>query len=291
MKKLYPIIIGFIFIVNALPAQYGRLTRDKIKILKSSTTYFILEQDSDYNAALKEAVTTFWSLGNYEFITYDESERVEGNFVIKDQHGSSGYLPGTGTSRSGSIPSFPIDALVYTVGTHPKQQPDHGQIPLYQWDAYVLLNDGSGTLEYLHKLGSYVQILQNYIKTLEESGKKKLSPRKTKKIYNKSKEVLKTKTLLVCRFDLPVFEKKDPFLLYYKNSYKLETAKFIGEAVKKRDESSLVLHLVYTNRVYNYFVTDTKDGRVVYADWIKGRYFTPRLTVRAIRKLSGKKFI
>lgn len=286
MKKKYLIIVLFNLLVNYLFAQYGGISTSELVALKLHKTYFVLDDGdtSKYNIAIKKATENYWKFNSYEFISFSKFEElkkdVQNCFVVKVHNGISGGMNADGSQHYSGPGS---DGLVLTQGgapffRYPKTSVIH--LPLKNWDIYALVEDIFNTESYDYKLGSYLQMMQKYAATIEASGESKLGYKKMLKIYNANKDVLNKKTLLINVDDMKdeQFQLESGIKKIYTKNFKLVTADVIERAIEKQDPEVIILHCYLASGMWQYFVTEAKEGKVIYCNLFKPNHISHNLT-------------
>jgi hypothetical protein len=298
MKKLVLLNLLFcVFAINSSFGQMGEMGIQDVPLIKKSKTYFVLDEEdsTDYNKSMVSAAKKFWKQTNYEFIKYsqlkDYVQKPNTTFIMKlifsvntsnsTGNWAYGFNPSTQKfqkdfHRSSPGLNYRYDGIVMVSGEKKK-----AEFGWKDWLAYALINDINETESYHFKIGSYLQMIQNYITYIEKSGEKNLSLSKAKELYNVNVGKLKNKTLYINPADLPEKIKTiEQIKEAYQYNVKFATPKEIQKAIDSQDENIAVLNNVYTANRYYPYIFEAKGGNVIFLDMDRNYALNPAKSIK-----------
>jgi hypothetical protein len=206
---------------------------DEIKQFTVSKTCVVLEDDpfSTYNAYIKEAVKSFWTITPYEVINIEEFNvrrmKPEYSFIVltqtafeKDKSNSRfnfvNLLQGKKVSRLGDMPEICAIPLSFA---------------------------GEDDLDYSYKLGAILSFIQKHAAMISEDPS--LTGRKYLKFYNKYTPEIHSKTIMVKKEDLaPDISSIEKLKAVYPHNIEIVEEDVIIEAIKNKKANTLILHKV-----------------------------------------------
>jgi hypothetical protein len=206
---------------------------DEIKQFTSSKTCVVMEEKmfSSYNALIKEAVKTFWTITPYEFIEISEFNvrrlKPEYSFILLTE---TNYEK----DKSNSVFNF-INLLQGKDVNRLGEMPEICAVPLS--------SAGEDDLGYSYKLGAILAFMQKHAQMISEDPS--LTGRKYLKYYNNYTPEVKNKTILVNQEDLsPQIASIDKIKAIYPFEIKIVTEDEIIKAIESKTPETLILHKV-----------------------------------------------
>ncbi|HUX56983.1 MAG TPA: hypothetical protein VMV77_08420 [Bacteroidales bacterium] len=231
--KTFTITFSMLFYTVLLIAQAPFPGKDEIKQFTASKTCIVLEDNlfSSYNALIKEAVKSFWTITPYEFIEISD-------FNVKRLKPEYSFIVLTETNfdkdKSHSVFNF-INLL------QGKDVNKLGEMP--EICAVPLSFAGEDDLEYSYKLGAILAFMQKHAQMISEDPS--LTGRKYLKYYNKNTPEVHNKIILVKQEDLaPQIASIDNIKAIYSSDIKIVSEDDIIEAINNRTPETLILHKV-----------------------------------------------
>lgn len=231
--KTFTITFSMLFYTVSLIAQAPFPSKDEIKQFTASKTCIVLEDNlfSSYNALIKEAVKSFWTITPYEFIEVSD-------FNVKRLKPEYSFIVLTETNfdkdKSHSVFNF-INLL------QGKDVNKLGEMP--EICAVPLSFAGEDDLEYSYKLGAILAFMQKHARMISEDPS--LTGRKYLKYYNKNTPEVHNKIILVKQEDLaPQIASIDNIKAIYSSDIKIVSEDDIIEAINNRTPETLILHKV-----------------------------------------------
>lgn len=232
MKKL---ILPALLVLLSLPikAQAPFPDKDEIKQFMGSKTCIVLEDDpfSSFNAYVKDAVKSFWTVTPYEFISI-----VEFNRRRTDPAYSFILLTQTNFEKDKTGGLFNFINLI-----EGKKVRDLGENP--EICAVPLSFAGEDDTEYGYKLGVILAFMQKHARMISEDPS--LTGRKYLKYYNVNAPEVVKKTILVKEEDLaPELRTIEAIKAIYPFPLKIVSEEEIKKAITEKTPSTLILHKV-----------------------------------------------
>jgi hypothetical protein len=232
MKKLIGLPVLFVFLISAY-SQAPFPSAEEIKQFMASKTCVVLEDDpfSTFNAFMKEAVKTFWTITPVESISITEFNKRRTNpeysfIVLTQTHFEK--------DKTGGLFNF-INLLQGKKGTTISETPEICAIPL----SFA----GEDDIEYGSRLGVILAFMQAHAKLI--AGDPSLTGRRYLRYYNvNAPEVIK-KTILVKEEDLaPEISTEEAIKAIYPFPFKIVSEEEIVNAINNKTPGTLILHKV-----------------------------------------------
>jgi hypothetical protein len=232
MKKLiFPLLL--VMISFAVRAQAPFPSKDEIKQFMASKTCIVLEDDpfSSFNAYVKDAIKSFWSITPYEFISISEFNKRRADpaysFIVLTQ---TNYEK----DKTGGLFNF-INLL------EGKKVKDLGDNP--EICAVPLSFAGVDDIEYGYKLGVILAFMQKHARLISEDPS--LTGRRYLKYYNVNAPDVIKKTILVKKEDLaPEINTIEAIRAIYPFPFKIVSEEEIQKAIAEKTPNTLILHKV-----------------------------------------------
>ncbi|HVN58539.1 MAG TPA: hypothetical protein VMT63_09600 [Bacteroidales bacterium] len=232
MKRLlFPLVI--MLVPFALKAQAPFPSKDEIAQFMSSKTCIVLEDDpfSSFNANVREAVKSFWTITSYEFISIVEFNKRRTDpaysFIVLTQ---TNYEK----DKTGGLFNF-INLL------EGKKVNDLGLNP--EICAVPLSFAGVDDTEYGYKLGIILAFMQKHARLIAEDPSK--TGRKYLKYYNDNAPGVVGKTILFKEEDLaPDINTEDAIKAVYPFAFRIVSEEEIQKAIEEKRANTLILHKV-----------------------------------------------
>jgi hypothetical protein len=258
MRKLLLISLQLL-ITASLLSQAPLPTVEEGSLLLQSKTCVVLENSpfSEFNPAIREAVTDFWTLTPYEFITIDE-------FNKRRQDPSWSFLVLTESfyerDKSGSAFVF-LNLLLGKKVRNLEDMPEFCAIPLS-------FADEDADADYGYKLGLVVKFIQQHAGVIIDNpstpGVRFL------KYYNKFVPEIEGKTILAREIDMePSIASEDEIKSLFSGDFRIVNDTEIRDAIAERRPNTLILHKVgppeETRGAYVFkMLIGTDDARIYY---------------------------
>ncbi len=232
MKRLL-LPVALLLFCNILKPQAPFPDPEEVERFYNTKTYVVLEDNmfSQYNVNIKKAVTDYWKITDYEFIS-----TAKFNEIRRDPANSFIVLTGTKFDKdnSGTVFNFINLLLGKNVGRI-EYMPEFCAIPLSTQD--------EDDTEYAHKLGMVVRFMQAHVDHIREDPS--LTGKKYLKYYNKFVPEAIDKTILVAENDLvPELRTTEAAEKYYPENLKVVSAEEVDQAIKDKAPNTLILHKV-----------------------------------------------
>ncbi len=208
-------------------------SKDEIKQFTESKTCVVLEENlfSSYNAYIKEAVKSFWTITPYEFIEVKDFNvmrlKPEYSFIVLTETNFD-------KDKSNSVFNF-INLLQGKDVNKLGEMPEICAIPL----SFA----GEDDLEYSYKLGAILSFMQNHARMISDDPS--LTGRKYLKYYNKFTPEVHNKTILVKKEDLsPQIASIEAIKNIYSGEIEIVSEEEIVKAIESKSPETLILHKV-----------------------------------------------
>jgi hypothetical protein len=232
MKKfIFPAIL--LLISLSVKAQAPFPSKDEIKQFIGSKTCIVLEDDpfSSFNAYVKDAVKSFWTITPYEFITITEFNKRRTDpaysFIVLTQ---TNYEK----DKTGGLFNF-INLLEGKKVNELGENPEICAIPL----SFAGVDD----IEYGYKLGVILAFMQKHAQLISEDPSK--TGRRYLKYYNENAPDVIKKTILVKEEDLaPEINSDGAIKAIYPFPFKIVSEEDIQKAITEKSPNTLILHKV-----------------------------------------------
>lgn len=258
MKKLLAVQL-FLAVAAGLAAQAPYPTEEDGRLLMASKTCVVLENSpfSEFNAAIREAVTAYWTLTPFEFIDINE-------FNKRRQDPSYSFLVLTETEyekdKSGSTFAF-INLLLGKKVRNLEELPEFCAIPLdfagEDADAW-----------YAYKMGLIVRFIQSHAQVVIANPKNQGV--RFLKYYNQYVPEIANKTIMAREEDMDESLKTEEAISsIYSGRFLLVTEDEIRAAVAEKRPNTLILHKVgppeeLTGAFVFKMLIGTDDARMYY---------------------------
>lgn len=258
MRKV-PIILLQLTLAVSVMAQAPFPTAEEGRLLLASKTCVVLENSpfSEFNPAIRSAVTDYWTLTPFEFITVDE-------FNKRRQDPSFSFLVLTESfferDKSASAFAF-LNLMLGKKVRNLEDMPEFCAIPL----------DFAGEdadAEYGYKMGLLVEFVQQHAKVVIDN------PRtpgvRFLRYYNKFVPEIDGKTILAREIDMAAsIASEDEIKNFFSGNFRLVTENEIKDAIAEKRPNTLILHKVgppdETNGAYVFkMLIGTDDARMYY---------------------------
>lgn len=232
MKKLL-LIAAFIALPLLLKSQAPFPSAAEIKQFMASKTCVVLEDDpfSSFNAFVKDAMKSFWTVTPFEFINI-----VEFNKRRTDPAYSFIVLTQTNFEKDKTGGLFNFANLIQ--GKKVSNLSDNPEIC-----AIPLSFAGEEDIEYGNRLGIILAFMQKHARLISDDPS--LTGRKYLKYYNVNAPEVPKKTILVKEEDLaPEISTMDAIKAIYPFAVKIVSEDEIVRAIKDNTPNTLILHKV-----------------------------------------------
>jgi len=232
MKRILLPLLFLLLGIN-LSAQAPFPSKEEIGQFMASKTCIVLEDDpfSSFNAFVKEAVNSFWTITPFEFISIVEFNRRRTDpaysFIVLTQTNFE-------KDKTGGLFNF-INLILGKKVKSLGENPEICAVPL----SFA----GEDDIEYGYKLGIILAFMQKHARLISEDPSK--TGRKYLKYYNENAPEVVKKTILVKEEDLdPEFNTADQIKSVYPVAVKIVPEDDIIKAIKEKTPNTLILHKV-----------------------------------------------
>ncbi|MFN8210312.1 MAG: hypothetical protein U0T33_05020 [Bacteroidales bacterium] len=232
MKRILLPLLFLLLGIN-LSAQAPFPSKEEIGQFMASKTCIVLEDDpfSSFNAFVKEAVNSFWTITPFEFISIVEFNRRRTDpaysFIVLTQTNFE-------KDKTGGLFNF-INLILGKKVKSLGENPEICAVPL----SFA----GEDDIEYGYKLGIILAFMQKHARLISEDPSK--TGRKYLKYYNENAPEVVKKTILVKEEDLdPEFNTADQIKSVYPFAVKIVPEDDIIKAIKEKTPNTLILHKV-----------------------------------------------
>lgn len=232
MKKRIAFLAVCMLSASAFPQAPFPTQRD-VDLFMKSKTMVVLEASvfSDFNMYIKGVVEQNWKITPYEFIEYEEFEKLRTD-------SSYSFLVLTQTSFERDKASVYYNFLNLLLGADVKylsEMPEFCSMPL----SYSKVEEP----KYPAKLGLIIDFMQDHVKTIAANPRNTLL--KNLSYYNKNANMVKDKMLLVTSADL-AGEVNTPTKIKatYPHEFKLVSEDEVIEAIENKEPNTVVVHKV-----------------------------------------------
>lgn len=242
MRKSLFALTGFLLSTFVLSGQAPFPSKDEINQFAVSKTCVVLEDDpfSAYNAFIKEAVKSFWTVTPYEFIEVSE-------FNVRRVDPAYSFIVLTQTNFEKDKANGLFNFINLLQG---KKVGKLGEMP--EICAIPLSFAGEEDIEYGYKLGAILSFMQQHARMIIDDPS--LTGRKYLKYYNKNIPEVAGKTILVKQEDLsPEISTIDKIKAIYPYRIEIVSEEDIVKAIETKAPGTVILHKVGP-------VEDTKSG-------------------------------
>ncbi|MDX9812243.1 MAG: hypothetical protein RBU28_07635 [Bacteroidales bacterium] len=219
--------------VLSVAAQPPFPGREDIANFMKSTTCVVLEDDafSAYNILIKEAVTEFWDIRPYEFITeeeFDERRRDPSfSFIVLTETTYDRDKSGSAYNNLNLLQGKKVGGI--------NQMPEICVIPLS--------SSSEEDIDYGYKTGAVLRFIQRHALMISESPS--VTGRRYLRYYNRNIPLIAQKTILARESDLaPSVNTAEKIKALYPNSFSIVDEEEIIRAIEERRPGTLVLHRV-----------------------------------------------
>jgi len=272
MKRL---IVSIILIATALLTfSQAKLkvpmgTKSEVEKFYNTTTYVVLKSEflSDYNPAIKEAVTAHWKITPYKFIKASEFEKLR-----KDTDKS--FLMINIVYFEGDKSNTKFDFLTLSLGGNYRtvdDMPTLCAIPLcYNSDDAEEEDEDEEEEKYICKLGAMVKHCQTHVKICHEHPE--LTKETIMDYYLNNSPSLENKKLYIQKDEVAAdIRSQSQFKAAYPFDFEFASSEQIANLVKGNDSKALITHIIspLSNSKLTFcvkIVIDTKDGMIYYYD-------------------------
>ncbi|MFW5792647.1 MAG: hypothetical protein ACOCWC_00085 [Bacteroidota bacterium] len=238
-------------------AQIKVARRKDYKKFLESTTMVVLDQHpfNDYNERLKEEMERFWTITPYEFITFEEFEKIR-----RDDSYSFIILADIKQDKLPDVYQF-MNFVLGDPSRNFDRMPDLGSVPL----AYRDIDEDN----YIYKMGVFVQYMQN-----QAEERSRLRNFSLTKLLDVKDDVIQEMELWLLEDELaPNVNSLDKIAKYYPYEVKLVTREEIKQAIADEREDVAILHKIGPEDTLDYgtgktwkFIVTAKDGLVLYTN-------------------------
>ena len=231
MKKIFLSVLLSVF-CGLLPGQAPFPTSSEIRQFMASKTCVVLESGNTvYNAYIRKAVTEYWTVTPYEFISLSD-------FDSKRADPSFSFLILTETQPSNDKSGSSYNFLNLLQG---KNVPELGKMP--EISAIPLSAGGEDDLEYGYKLGAILLFMQNHARLIAENpamiGRRFLS------YYNRFTPEVRSRKILSTEADLSSgLGSIDKIKSVYPYDFEIVSEDDIVRAIREKAPNTLILHKV-----------------------------------------------
>jgi hypothetical protein len=232
MKKIFTIAFISLILVS-VKAQAPFPSAEEIKQFMESKTCVVLEDDpfSSFNAFVKDAMQTFWTVTPYEYISIVEFNKrrtkPEYSFLVLTQTNFE-------KDKTGGLFNF-VNLIQGKKVSSLSENPEICAVPL----SFA----GEDDTEYGQRLGIILAFMQNHAKMI--AADPKLTGRRYLRYYNVNAPEVVKKTILVKEEDLaPEISTSEAIRAVYPFPVKIVSEEEIVEAIHKKTPATLILHKV-----------------------------------------------
>jgi hypothetical protein len=262
MKKIF-ITLGILLTSHSLWAQSSKSpfpVREQIKTFLNSKTYVVSDNSIlSYDALIQKNIKAFWNITPYEFITSEDFEKYRHDpgksfiFMVKEQFEHD---------KEGVSYNY-LNVVLGDTAKDITKMPEFVSVPLaYSEDEQE---------NYLYKLGTIVQFIQNHIRLMDLTAN--LSQLRKLSYYNRNLRDLKDKTLLIAKSDLAAgVDTVSDLKKYYPYAVKIVSHDDIRNAIKDKTPNTVYLHKVgpgeasLVGRSYN-VIFGADDAKIYYFNY------------------------
>jgi len=273
----YTISLFILLASTSLFAQLGEGGSSKIKKLKATKTYVVLEENNaTYNKAIQLAVNNYWKFTEFEFISKkqyitEKCELQNVSFLMKFSI-ESGYFE---------------DEEIENLGIY---MPDNKKCLVSAFDFIGYANlITENEMQYYSLAVQAVNFIQNYLALGLENNFTKVETDKVIGLYQENRIDAGDHKLLLSESEVynDDYEHKK-IKPIYNHKYDFVERFEIDRAIAKRQENILYGTLFYSleANIYRLFV-EAKTGKIVYAKQSKGRTFN-HIDLKTIKDFSSK---
>jgi hypothetical protein len=232
MKKIFTIAFISLILVS-VKAQAPFPSAEEIKQFMESKTCVVLEDDpfSSFNAFVKDAMQSFWTVTPYEYISIVEFNKrrtkPEYSFLVLTQTNFE-------KDKTGGLFNF-VNLIQGKKVNSLSENPEICAVPL----SFA----GEDDTEYGQRLGIILAFMQNHAKMI--AADPKLTGRRYLRYYNVNAPEVVKKTILVKEEDLaPEISTAEAIRAVYPFPVKIVSEEEIVEAIHKKTPATLILHKV-----------------------------------------------
>lgn len=232
MNKIY-ILLLVQFLMVSLVAQKEVATQEQLKQFFKTKTFVVTDDNpmSEYNAEIQNCVKKDWKLTEYEFISLTEFEEKrmnpESSFLTIDKV----YFEKDKTKSN-------YEFLCLSLGGNYKNISDMPQLC-----AVPLCYFGTDEENYVYKIGSIIDFIQNHVKLT--SANPELDRDNIITHYNKNISSIKDKTFYLVEDEMADdANTEDKIKSVYNFPVKFATREEIQEAIEEGNEDVVFLHKV-----------------------------------------------
>lgn len=259
MKKVALILFAN-FHVILIYAQMGQsYSCERINSFLRTTTLVVLDDfDSEYNKVVTEVIDSLWHITPVKFIKFAELNTYHGkdeySMLVKNGAIRSVHRPG---GRVSTIKNNEL-ALYFC---------DQGPLVNYLANdamAMVRVSSIKETDNYLYKLHTLIQTMQNYLGYVKEKQVNRNNYDRFAKAYKtENLPLLKYYNLMINADEMPdnlnlaKAEKAYGFSVEYASKEK------IAEAIREKRKGTAILHL--HPRLREYYIIGVEEGKVLYS--------------------------
>jgi uncharacterized short protein YbdD (DUF466 family) len=230
-KMIFPAIL--LLLSLSVKAQAPFPSKEEIGQFLASRTCIVLEDDpfSSFNAYVKDAVKSFWTITPYEFISIVE-------FNKRRQDPAYSFIVLTQTNyekdKTGGLFNF-VNLLEGKKVKELGENPEICAIPL----SFA----GEDDVEYGYKLGVILAFMQKHARLISDDPSK--TGRKYLKFYNENAPEVVKKTILVKVEDLaPEINNEEAIKTIYPFPFMIVPEEEIQKAIAEKRPNTLILHKV-----------------------------------------------
>ncbi len=253
MKKA-AITILLVFLVIEAISQVRPARRRHYRAFKESTMMVVLDSNpfTAYNDRIKEEMDRFWTVTDYEFISFDEFEEIR----TSDEYSFLVFAE----IKQRNIP-YVFSFMNFVLGDSNRdfnRMPDLGSVPL----AYRDVDEEN----YLYKMGAFIQFMHNYAKDLGDPSHMRL-----RRFINVRDDRIQDMELWLLEEELaPEIRTVEKIQQYYPYSVKIVNKDDIQKAISQQREDVAFLHKIGPEDTVNEgmcwkFIVTT-DGTVLYSN-------------------------
>ena len=249
VKNFFLLLIGVCLALSSY-AQFGIGGTKSIKKVKNTELLVVLGYDEDYNRAMEEAITKYWTFNNYRFISGTQYKKYCNSskysflmlFTIKDWAMYNEEYDDVGIVLGGNCRVGPTEMVAYA--------------------NMMVMNSSYYKAECIRA----VQMIQNY---LDLGTKNNLAPenyKETCRIYNRNHPEMGSKQLVIQDEDLldgvHTIEKVKQ---YYTHPVRFGGQSEVDKATFDQDEDFVYTKLIWDVHGYKYrCAIQAKDSRILY---------------------------
>ncbi len=232
MKKILSLSVLFLLIKVSF-AQTSVANQTQIKDFYNTKTCVVLETGlvTEFNAYIQEAMEKFWTVTDYEIISYSE-------FESRRKDASYSFILKTKIEFEGDNTGAEYDFLTLILGGRYAEFADMPELANFPLSYYRIDEE-----KYIYKLGTIIAFLQNHVEITKNNPQ--LNSNNIIDFYNKNVESMVGKTLYIIKEDLdPEVDTPSEIKEVYPGNVKFVSREDMEELINSGDPNGVFLHKV-----------------------------------------------